>query len=113
MLSKKLKWHLLFENEEQLEILFGVKETVVYKSFFGEVLFIKQQSSFLAFKNKCPHQGKSLEGCWLNQNTVVCPFHKYQFSLETGRGQGLYLEKYELKIDENGVFLGKEAWSLF
>jgi hypothetical protein len=25
----------------------------------------------------------------------------------------LYLEKYELKIDEKGVFLGKEVWSLF
>jgi 3-phenylpropionate/trans-cinnamate dioxygenase ferredoxin subunit len=113
MFGKKLKWYPLFEKSEQLESLFCGKETVVYKSFFGEILFVKHALTILAFKNKCPHQGKSLEGCWLNQNAVVCPFHKYHFSLETGRGQGLYLEKYELKIDEKGVFLGKEVWSLF
>lgn len=80
---------------------------------FGEVLLVKKDSGYFAFKNKCPHQGKSLEGCWIDNESIVCPFHKFNFSLKTGKGHGLYLDQYELKIDEKGVYLGKEGWTLF
>lgn len=113
MLSRKLKWYTIAENREDFDELFVLKNTVVHKSIFGEVLLIKHNSSYLAFKNKCPHQGNPLNDCWVEKDTVVCPFHQYHFSLENGRGHGMYLEKYELKFEDNGVFLGKEGWSLF
>lgn len=113
MFGMKIKWYPLVENQQALEDLFAGKNTVVYRSMFGEVLLIKHNSNYLAFKNKCPHQGNPLNDCWIENNKVVCPFHQYHFSLENGRGHGMYLEKYELKFEENGVFLGKEGWSLF
>jgi nitrite reductase/ring-hydroxylating ferredoxin subunit len=80
---------------------------------FGEVLLVQTSNSYLAFKNKCPHQGKSMEGSRVIGESIVCPFHQYHFSLENGRGHGLCLDKYELRIDSDGVYLGKEAWSWF
>jgi 3-phenylpropionate/trans-cinnamate dioxygenase ferredoxin subunit len=54
-----------------------------------------------------------MDGCSVGDGYVVCPFHKYGFSLEDGKGQGLFLEKYQLKVEEGGVFIGMEKWSLF
>jgi nitrite reductase/ring-hydroxylating ferredoxin subunit len=113
MFGMKLKWYLLFETQAALEDYFAGKNAVVHRSMFGEVLLLKEGDKFYAFKNKCPHQGKPLDACWIDKGSVVCPFHQYHFSLETGRGHGLYLDKYDLRIDEKGVFLGKEVWSLF
>jgi nitrite reductase/ring-hydroxylating ferredoxin subunit len=113
MFGYKLRWYRLFENQDELDEVFYGKSTTVYRSIFGEVLLVKQQNKYSAFQNKCPHQGKPLNDCWIENNQVVCPFHKYHYSIENGRGHGLYLEKYELKIDETGVFLGKESWGFF
>lgn len=109
----KLKWYPLFESLEAMEEEFKGKDTLVHRTMFGEVLLIKNNLEYLAFKNKCPHQGKPLNDCWIENNEIVCPFHQYHYSIENGRGQGLYLEKYELRIDEKGVFLGKESFSIF
>lgn len=113
MLSKKLKWYPLFESEQELKELFAGKNSLVHRTMFGEVVLVHHKDKYYAFENKCPHQGKRLEGCWLENDQLVCPWHQYHFALDTGRGQGLYLEKYELRINEKGVFLGKERWSLF
>jgi len=113
MFGRKLKWYLLFENEEALNDLFVGKTTVVHKAPFGEVLLVKDKSDFHAFKNKCPHQNKPLNGCWTEDNHIVCPFHRYHFSIDNGQGHGTYVDKYELKIENGRVSVGKEVWSLF
>ncbi len=113
MFGKRTKWYPLFESREELEQLFVVKSAVVHRSMFGEALLVKNGDQFYAFRNRCPHQNKELNNCWLDEGHVVCPYHQYHFSLVDGRGHGLCLDKYELRIDDRGVFLGKETWSLF
>jgi nitrite reductase/ring-hydroxylating ferredoxin subunit len=113
MFGMKMKWYFLFESVDEMEEHFMGKNTVVHRTMFGEALLVKDNGKYLAFKNKCPHQGKPMDDCRLEKGNVICPFHQYHFSIETGRGHGLYLEKYELRIDARGVFLGKEVWSLF
>ena len=113
MLSKKLKWYPLFESVEKLEELFVGKSVVVHRSMFGEALLLKDGGDYYAFKNKCPHQKKPLNDCKVIEGHVVCPFHRYRFSLENGRGHGLYLDQYQIKIENNQVFIGMEKWSFF
>ncbi len=113
MLKRTIKWHKIFESKEELLEFFGPRKTALFKNTFGELMLAREEESFYAFKNKCPHQHKSLEGCSIHDGFVVCPWHQYAFSCETGRGHGLYLENYPLKFEEEGVFVGKEAWSLF
>ena len=113
MFKKKLRWYLIFESKEELKAAFLGRSTVVHKSMFGEVLLAKTDNGIEAFRNKCPHQNKPLNGAWVEENYIVCPFHQYHFSCENGRGHGLCLDKYELKFDEDGVHVGKEVWTLF
>lgn len=112
-LKRKIKWVPLIESEKALLELFGIRNTVVHRTMFGTVLLVRNGNDVFAFQNKCPHQNKPMDGCWIENGSIVCPFHQYRYSLETGRGHGLYLEKYELQITDQGVFLGKEGWSLF
>ena len=113
MFNRVLKWQKIFETKDDLMNHFGTKSTVVYKNAFGEILLAREGDHFYAFQNKCPHQNKSLVGASIDGGYIVCPWHKYGFSCETGRGNGLYLEKYPLKFEEDGVYLGKERWTLF
>ena len=114
MFRKKLKWYFVSESLDEFEELFSSHNTVVHNiMFFGEVLLVKNKGEYFAFKNKCPHQNKPLNGCTINNGDIICPFHRYQFSLDNGRGHGLFIDKYPLKFNRVGVFLGKEVFSLF
>ena len=54
---------------------------------------------------------------FLDKNgNIVCPVHRYVFSLENGRdisGEGYYLKIYPVKINDEGVFIGFEEGGLF
>lgn len=113
MFKRVLKWQLIFESKSELIDFFGTRSTALFKNSFGEIMLAREGEEFYAFQNKCPHQNKSLEGCSIDEGAIICPWHKYAFSCETGRGHGLYLDKYPIKFEENGVFIGKEGWSLF
>lgn len=113
MFKFKIKWTLVFHSVEELEAQFSLKNTVVVPSSFGKVLWIKHKNSFHAFKNNCPHQNKPMDQCWIDEGDVVCPFHKYHFSIEDGRGMGTSMHKYDVKIEDDQVWLGKEVFSIF
>ena len=47
---------------------------------------------------------------------VVCPVHRYKFSLQNGRnssGEGYYLTTYPLEQREDGLYIGFEEKGLF
>jgi len=113
LFSFKIKWRIAFHSEEELNELFEVKKAVVVSSSFGQVLWVKQDEEIHAFKNRCPHQNKPLNNCWLSENQIVCPFHRFHFSIENGRGHGTSLFKYDVKIEGGKVWLGKEIFSFF
>ena len=113
MFKKRIQWYLIFQDERELETFFVSNNTRVHKGMFGEVLLVRSKQSYYAFKNKCPHQNKPLDGCSEKDGFVICPFHKYHYDLKDGRGHGLCLDKYHLKIDDSGVYVGKEKWSFF
>jgi nitrite reductase/ring-hydroxylating ferredoxin subunit len=113
MFGRKLKWTLLFEHRSELEDILGAKNPAVYKNMFGEVLLVKEKGEFLAFTNRCPHQNKPLNDSKILEGHIVCPWHQYAYSCETGRGHGLHIDQYPLKFEDDAVFIGKEVWSLF
>lgn len=109
----KIKWYKVFESKEELEVLCSTSHTAVHATYHGEFLFVRQKDNFLAFKNKCPHQNKKLDGCWIKNNHIVCPMHQYSFSLTDGKGHGLCLDKYPIEYRTDGVFIGIEKFSIF
>ena len=65
-----------------------------------------------AFAAKCPHASGSLANGWLDAvGNVVCPLHRYKFSLKNGRntsGEGYFLKNWPVRVDELGVYVGFE-----
>ena len=70
-----------------------------------------------AFAQKCPHaSGYLVNGHIDAGGNVVCPTHRYRFSVKNGRnvsGEGYYLKHWPVEVREDGVYVGLEKSSLF
>ena len=66
---------------------------------------------------KCPHAGGTLaEGYTDVLGNIVCPVHRYKFSLQNGRnssGEGYYLKTWPVEKREDGIYIGIEQQGLF
>lgn len=82
-----------------------------------KLCIVKEGQRIFAVQNKCPHAGADLSQGWCDKGNLVCPYHRHEFNLETGRGapgQGDYINTYPVEIREEGVYVGiKEPWWKF
>lgn len=113
-MDKKYKWYKIADSLE--DILFSnnglaewdINGKKICLSFLGEEL--------CATSLKCPHAGGNLSHGHLDKTgNIVCPLHRFKFSLETGRnvtGEGYYLKTYPVEKRANGYFLGMEESGL-
>jgi 3-phenylpropionate/trans-cinnamate dioxygenase ferredoxin subunit len=74
-------------------------------------------NDYHAFAFKCPHAGGIMANGRIDPSgNVVCPLHRYRFSIVNGRntsGEGYHLRVYPLRIDEYGIHAGIEEGGLF
>jgi nitrite reductase/ring-hydroxylating ferredoxin subunit len=79
-----------------------------------KICLVKFEDKYYATSSKCPHAGADISQGWCENGYLVCPFHRYQYNLETGRGiagQGDYIQKYPVKENENQLLICfKENW---
>ena len=58
---------------------------------------------------KCPHAGAIMADGYIDENgNIVCPLHRYKFSLPKGRnvtGEGYYLKTYPVELKDDGVYV--------
>lgn len=74
-----------------------------------KLCLIKYQNQIYAVQNTCPHAGGILSGGWCKEGKIVCPIHRYEYSLITGRGaegQGDYIAIYPIEWREDGCYIG-------
>lgn len=82
-----------------------------------KLCLILSENKYYATAIHCPHAGADLSKGWCEKGYLVCPIHRFKYSLENGRGakgQGNYLPNYPV-IDE-GDFLKiaiKKSWFKF
>lgn len=113
MFSTKIKWYKIADSEELLlrTMSQSIKRIVVNKT---AICLVVDQNKIKAVRDKCPHQGYAFsKGACIEDGKIVCPWHRYGFSLENGRGAGLYLEIYPCEEREDGFYLGMEYFSFF
>ena len=84
----------------------------------GKIICIARHNDTLyAFPRNCPHAGGYFcEGYLDVLGNIVCPIHRYKFSLKNGRnvtGEGYYLKTWPIRTDEAGVFVNLEGKKLF
>jgi nitrite reductase/ring-hydroxylating ferredoxin subunit len=115
MKEKKYKWHRIASSV--MEIPFG-ENSLAEIEVHGKLICLAKAGDIVhACTHKCPHAGGRLvEGHLDARDNLVCPVHRYKFSLENGRnisGEGYYLKTYPVVEKEDGLYLGIESFGLF
>ncbi|TZF81856.1 Rieske (2Fe-2S) protein [Pedobacter sp. BS3] len=79
-----------------------------------KICLVRNDGRFYALQNTCPHAGGILSGGWCKNGHIVCPIHRYEYDLETGKGapgQYDYADVYPLELRDDGLYIGmKESW---
>lgn len=107
-----LEWIKVAEN-------IPVKEAFVRKVKAGNhnLCLVGSEGKFFAVSSKCPHAGGELAGGWCEAGKIVCPLHRYQYDLETGKGaagQGDYIDVFPVEVRADGIYVQiKKRWKLF
>lgn len=100
---KKVK---LFLNEA--EIVWQSNNMCVAEANGKKITLGKFNNQLTAFAYKCPHAGGIMaDGFFDAMGNVVCPLHRYRFSIKTGRNSTgeEYLKVYKIEVTQEGVFV--------
>lgn len=79
------------------------------------ICLVRQGEKISAIDARCPHAGGPLAGGFLNEEgQVVCPWHRFGFSVETGQSEsgGYFVTCYKVEVREMGLRIGihKKRW---
>lgn len=100
-------WHKIADNISQIN--FNSNGLAELNIEGKTICLAKNNNQLFACTQKCPHAGGVLADGHLDVlGNLVCPLHKYKFSLKNGRnvsGEGYYLKTFSIEERENGVFI--------
>jgi nitrite reductase/ring-hydroxylating ferredoxin subunit len=114
-MQKKYKWYKIAEDLLEL----GTTENGLQEIELGgkKICLAIKNDEVLACAAKCPHAGGQMSQGYIDAlGNIVCPLHRYKFSLQNGRnitGEGYFLKTYPIEKRENGIFIGIEEQGLF
>jgi nitrite reductase/ring-hydroxylating ferredoxin subunit len=108
--AKKYTWHKIADHINEID--FAVNNIAVIEVNGKQICIGRYNDIAFAFAYKCPHAGGFLaEGFIDALGNVVCPVHRYKYSLQNGRntsGEGYYLKNWQVETREDGVYVGME-----
>lgn len=108
MFSKQYTWHKIAESANELA---AREERIIVAEVNGRKICVAEfDQQWYGFAYKCPHASGIMAMGYIDAvGNVVCPVHRYKFSLRNGRnssGEGFYLKTYPIEIRPDGVYLG-------
>jgi len=74
-----------------------------------KICLVRHQEQLFATQNTCPHAGGTLSGGWCKNGHLICPVHRWEYNLQTGRGasgQGDYVHIYPVEQRTDGIYIG-------
>lgn len=112
-MAKEYSWYKLEEGQ----LPFTEKSISVMEVNGKKICCTLHEGRLFAFAYKCPHAGGIMaDGAIDAAGNVVCPLHRYKFSLKNGynsSGEGYYLKTYPIEQREDGPWLGMEKGGWF
>ena len=94
------------------EIDFATNNIAVLEVKGKNICLGKFNGNLFAFAYKCPHAGGILADGFIDSlGNVVCPVHRYKYSLQNGRnttGEGYYLKHWPVENEKDGVYIAME-----
>ncbi len=103
-------WKKIAESRDEL---FQGENNLAEVAIEGKLVCIGiHEENLKACAAKCPHAGGKMSDGYIDAlGNIVCPLHRYKFSLENGRnisGEGYFLKTYLVEERNDGVFIGFE-----
>ncbi len=75
------------------------------------------EGKIFALSARCPHAGGDLTAGWCKEGKLICPIHRYSYSLETGKGsegQNDYIDSYPVEVRDDAIYVGISSfWEKF
>lgn len=103
-------WHKIANHLQ--EISFAENNLAIAEVNGKKICLAKFNEQVFAVAYKCPHAGGMMADGYIDAlGNVVCPIHRYKYSLQNGRnvsGEGYYLKHWPVEQREDGVFVGIE-----
>jgi 3-phenylpropionate/trans-cinnamate dioxygenase ferredoxin subunit len=100
-------WHKIADNI--CEINFDSNGLAEVDINDKTICLAQYNNQLFACTQKCPHAGGLLVDGHLDAlGNLICPLHKYKFSLKNGRnvsGEGYYLKTFTIEVREDGIFV--------
>ena len=113
MSEKKIKWYKVADSKNA--IAWQPNNMALAEAGGKTITLVKTGNDIAACAHKCPHAGGVLGDGFIDAlGNIVCPLHRYKFSLQNGRnvsGEGYYLKIYAIEEREAGLFVGFEESS--
>jgi nitrite reductase (NADH) small subunit len=72
----------------------------------SDIALFREGDEYFAIANECAHHGAPLHDGRVKNGAVSCPWHGWQFDLQTGEcltAPGCNIETYEVRIEEGQV----------
>ena len=103
--------HKIAEHPNELD--FADNNIAVTEVKGKKICIGRFNNSFFAFAYKCPHAGGYLADGYIDSlGNIVCPLHRYKYSMQNGRnvsGEGYSLKHWKVEVNEDGVFVEMES----
>jgi nitrite reductase/ring-hydroxylating ferredoxin subunit len=113
--NKKYTWHKIADAVS--EINFSANGLATVQVHSKTICLAQHNKTLFACTQKCPHAGGIMANGYVDAlGNIVCPLHRYKFSVQNGRntsGEGYYLKTYPIEVRDNGVFVAFEENNLF
>ncbi len=114
-MSKIFKWYKIADTISEID--FSPEGLATVDVNGKKICIAFKNENLFACTTKCPHAGGNMAQGYVDAlGNIVCPLHRYKFSLSNGRntsGEGYFLKTYLIENRENGVFVGFEENALF
>ena len=112
---KKYTWYKIASS--LAELAFNSNNLLVTEANGKKITLAKSNNGLFACAHKCPHEGGIMGDGFIDATgNIVCPLHRYKFSLANGRnttGEGYYLKTYPVEQREDGIYIAFEEKGLF
>ena len=107
-MSKNYTWYKIADG---IENIFSQENGMQEIEVGGKkICVIINKENLHACAAKCPHAGGIMSNGYVDAlGNIVCPLHRYKFSLENGRntsGEGYFLKTFPIEKRDTGIFIG-------
>lgn len=103
-----IAWYKIANNIAEID--WQLNKMAIIEVNDKKVTLALHNNSCFAFAHKCPHAGGIMANGFLDAvGNVVCPLHRYKFSIDKGRnvtGEGYYLKTYPTENRADGIYIG-------